>query len=153
MKKNVLFVCTGNSCRSPMAEGYFNYLTKKKTLNMEARSAGTSTFCGFSPTAEAIQVMRDSGIDISNHKARKLTLEMMDRADIVAVMARGHKSRIHSEFGVFSGKLKLLKEYSCHADLKDMEIFDPIGKPLKEYKKCFESMKPAIEYMVEVLCK
>ena len=102
MKKKVLFVCTGNSCRSPMAEGYFNYLIKNKKLNMEARSAGTATFCGFSPTAEAIQVMHDNGIDISNHKARKLTLEMIDKTDIVAVMARGHKSQINSEFGTFT---------------------------------------------------
>lgn len=136
-----------------MAEGYFNYLAKKKKLNMEARSAGTATFCGFHAAAEAMQVMHDNDIDISNHKARKLTLEMINKADIVAVMTRRHKSQIYSEFGVFPWKMKLLKEYSCHVDPKDMEISDPIGEPLKEYKKCFENMKPAIEHMVEVLCK
>ncbi|MEA3346989.1 MAG: hypothetical protein U9Q21_02740, partial [Candidatus Auribacterota bacterium] len=142
-----------NSCRSPMAEGYFNYLARQKNLNAVAKSAGISTFGWFSAAPEAIQVMRENGIDVSSHKARKLAQEMIDRSDIVAVMTSNHKKQINSKFKISPGKLKLLKEYSSHSDLKDMEISDPIGKPLKEYKKCFENMKLSIEHMVEVLCE
>jgi len=137
--KRILIVCTGNSCRSPIAEGFL-----KKDLNPDDGfiiiSAGISTISGLGPTVEAIEVMREEGIDISLHASRPLTKELAEAADLILVMSAMHKQFISDKFPEFKDKVYLYKEY---AEIKDnnSEILDPIGQPISIYKQVKDEIK------------
>lgn len=83
---NVLFVCIGNACRSPMAEGLFNFESIKLGKDHKARSAGVRPY--FQVINESVKVMNELGINISNHKPKHLTREMMDWADKIILLDR-----------------------------------------------------------------
>jgi len=146
MKKTVLFVCTGNTCRSIMAEGIFKQL--KKSSNFEVYSAGISALPGMPPTQEAILVMREYNIDISKHKSILLSKALVDGADYIFVMTNQHlrfainlsPSKKHSIF--------LLKKFvessqptKQNDQYRDYEIIDPIGKDIECYRKVAKEIR------------
>lgn len=149
-KTNILFVCSGNTCRSPMAAGYLNSLLSKSGLeHVKVLSAGTSASNGAPASANAIEVMKDLGIDISAHKSMPLTFSLLEKSDIIVVMTRIHKARIEKISKDAIAKTHLLLEF---AGKKDHDIGDPIGGSLADYRKCFEQMRPALDNLfLEIL--
>ena len=87
----VLFVCTGNSCRSPMAAALFQKMANNQGLDVEVKSCGTATLSGLSASKPAIEVLRREGIDISGHKAVPVNPPLLDWADVILVMDDGHR--------------------------------------------------------------
>src|SRR5690349_8821362 len=98
----ILFVCTGNTCRSSMAEGLFGAaLEENKNLRKQykAASAGVSAFDGEPASVNAVKVLKDKwGIDIGRHQARRITREEAENADIILAMTRSHKEMLLSAF-------------------------------------------------------
>ncbi len=90
----ILFVCTGNICRSPMAEG----LLRKMRSDFSVSSAGVSSMDGWNATPEAIEVMQDHGIDISEHSARQVREEMINDADLILTMTERHKKLLTDDY-------------------------------------------------------
>ena len=88
IKMNILFICTGNICRSPMAEGYFNFLCKNSGKDYKAESAGIYTENNLPASQNAILTMLDFDIDISKHKSRKITEKIINDADFIVVMTK-----------------------------------------------------------------
>ncbi len=127
----VLFVCTGNSCRSPMAAALFQKMTKDQGLDVEVKSCGTSTLSGLSASKPAIEVLRREGIDISDHKAVPVNSQLVNWADIILVMEEKHKEEITEKFPQARGKVYLLTEF---ANREKKDIIDPIGKPPEVYE-------------------
>ncbi|MCK5845276.1 MAG: hypothetical protein KAG97_11255, partial [Victivallales bacterium] len=93
----VLFICTGNTCRSPMAAGYFEHLVDHNAMDdVEVLSAGTFAGDGEPPSLQSIQSIGKLGIDISKHKSMRLTNELLDTVDIIIAMTSSHKASIGS---------------------------------------------------------
>ena len=138
----ILFVCTGNTCRSPMAEAYFRDLCEKnKRGDINVVSAGIYAGNNFSASSEAVKIMSNYNIDISKHKSQQITKELLSLSDLVVVMTKSHRNAILTLFTPVHEKIFLLHEFDNN--IKD--VFDPFGGNFDIYSKCFYEMKKALD--------
>ena len=152
--KHILFVCTGNSCRSVMAAGLMRQLLNRARIDtVSAESAGVFAIEGMSPTRETQRVLQDIGVDCSDHRARMLTPEMIQAADLVFVMERFQAEEVLQRLPSAKDKVHLLKPYGLtqRDAVVNPNIPDPIGKPLEVYEVCFAEIREAIERVVKSL--
>lgn len=138
--KKVLFVCTGNTCRSPMAEAL---LRAQAGETIEVKSAGIYALPN-SPMSEGTQtILTEKDIDFS-HKAQTVTKELLAWADIVLTMTKAHKDAIHSLFPHSYKKLKTLKEF-VDPNTNNLDIADPFGGSTSTYRKTAEQIERCLE--------
>lgn len=127
----VLIVCTGNLCRSPMAEGLLQARLARDDARQDwqVTSAGVWTVDGRPASAHAIEVMTQRGIDLSAHRSRNITREMMSQADLVLVMTRSHTEALGAAFPAHARKVYLLSEMTGQMH----DVGDPYGGTRQEY--------------------
>lgn len=113
--KRVLFVCTGNTCRSPMAEALFRETAKQRNIPVEAKSAGISAIDGVKPAGQAVEVLKEKGITC-NHSSRSLNQQLIEWADLILSMTEAHKQFMLQNFLQSEGKVYTLKEYALWGD-------------------------------------
>ncbi len=140
---SVLFVCTGNVCRSPMAAALFNAHARRVGEDQlyQAESAGTWALENQPASGHAITVMAQRGIDTSAHRGRTVTREMLASAAAVIMMARSHYEALASEFPAFRRKMHVMSELKGHS----FDIDDPYGGTLEEYAMCAHELEELIE--------
>ncbi len=140
--KSVLFVCTGNSCRSPMAEGFFKSIVND---DIKTASAGVSCYAGYEPASDAIEVMKENNIDISNYRSQRVSQKLVHDYDLIIVMQETHRAVLLNMFPEIKAKIYLLKEFYENLDKEDSkEIADPIGRNIKYYRECFNEIKNSV---------
>jgi protein-tyrosine-phosphatase len=132
----ILFVCTGNICRSPMAEGLLRQRLAKAGLETDHRvaSAGVWALNGRPASEHAVTVMADQGIDITGHIAHTVTAENMARASLILVMSRDHKQVLLNTWPQYAWKVHRLSEMAG----KKKDVRDPYGEPLQAYRTAAE---------------
>lgn len=150
----VLFVCTGNTCRSPMAEALFKDLAKKKGISsVKAISAGLAAVEGDKATPQAIEVMKRRGIDLSGHRARNVDASLIEEADLILTMTRRHKSILSSMYPEAVSKTHVLRAYAegGMSGEESTEISDPFGQPVEVYESCARQLEEIIAKLMERL--
>jgi len=139
--KSILIVCTGNICRSPMAEGILKRILSEKNLNnIQVWSAGISAGSGYPASLNAIAVMAERGIDITSHQSQPITGPLISESDLILVMEEYHRDDILNFFPAEAGKVHLLKEYDIDT-VSLMDIQDPMGGAIAAYRFCAEEIK------------
>ncbi|MEO6183220.1 MAG: ribose 5-phosphate isomerase B [Verrucomicrobiota bacterium] len=141
--KTILFVCTGNICRSPMAEGLFRHAVKGRT-GLLALSAGVGAINGQPPSAHAVHALKELGIDISRQRSRMLTAELVQQADYIFGMTHSHVDSINLLYPFAAEKTFLLREFDETLDVYEKDIGDPIGGPLETYQDCRDQIEQGI---------
>ncbi|MDP8253427.1 MAG: low molecular weight protein arginine phosphatase [Candidatus Kaelpia aquatica] len=141
----VLFVCTGNSCRSPIAAALLKKMAQEQGLDIETKSCGTAALLGMEATKEAIEVLKREDIRIFDHRSKPLTEELIDWADLILVMEERHRRSLLQYQPQANEKVFLLTEF---AGSGKQDIIDPIAKPLEVYEGLSIDLK---FYLIKVI--
>jgi len=140
---SILFVCTGNLCRSPMATGLLRERLAEEGLDSHHRvaSAGTWGVDGRPATENAVTVMRERGIDISDHIAQTISADLVAEADLILVMNREHEAMLHNTWPQYAWKVHRLSEMAG----KRKDVADPYGQPIEDYRACADLISTYID--------
>lgn len=139
---NILFVCTGNTCRSPMAAALMNKIAAECEIDVRADSAGIFASDGDMASDNAIKAMIPYGIDLTEHRSKPVTEDLITESDLILAMTAGHKMVLEP---MADGKVFSISEYTGGGG----DIPDPYGGDLEEYSVCADAIYSALTHAAE----
>ncbi|MCI5836558.1 MAG: low molecular weight protein arginine phosphatase [Veillonellaceae bacterium] len=127
----ILFICTGNTCRSPMAEALLRQMAAEREADVVVLSAGLAAFPGDPATVQAQQAVAELGADLREHRSRRVALPHLAAADVVVTMTEAHRAALREWAPEYAEKVYTLAEWSGRGE----DIADPFGKDEAAYRK------------------
>ncbi len=146
----ILFVCTGNTCRSSMAEALARKLLTGRSADkcdVQFFSAGVAAFPEDRASREAVQAMSEMGINLQHHRATRLSRDNVLESDLILTMTRGHFSHIKNLFPLSAAKVFTLAGYADSTG----DVPDPFGQSLEGYRRCARRLEELIDRMLDKL--
>jgi len=141
----ITFVCTGNVCRSPMAEYIFRHRIGQDAP-WRVSSAGVYALDGSPPSPASVQALADWNMDLTPHRSRMLTQEIVDQSELIVVMTSGHKRDILDQWPEAAPKVRVITEFSVSG--KAVDVADPIGLSTHVYRKTRDQIDEAISDLI-----
>jgi glycine hydroxymethyltransferase len=148
--KTILFICTGNVCRSPMAEALFRRAVKGRG-DFRVLSAGIGAMDGQPPSPHSVRAMRELGVDISAQRSRMLTAELVRSADLILGMTHSHADTVALLYPPAVEKTFLLREFDDTLDPYEKDISDPIGCSYEVYVDCRDQIEQGIAALLKFM--
>jgi glycine hydroxymethyltransferase len=148
--KTILFVCTGNICRSPMAEGLMRHLLRHEK-DWKVVSAGMNAAYGMNPSVNAVRALQEIGIDISDIRSQPISEEVVRDSDAIFVMTHGHRRALLSIFPEAEAKTFLLREFESGLSDSELEIPDPIGQSYFTYLDCRDAILSTLPAIIKYM--
>lgn len=146
--QKIMFVCTGNICRSAMAEKLMAKRIKEEKLDAEIYSCGTFAENGDYPTIEAIEVMQEYDVDLKSHRANNIRKSDVEKMDLILTATINHKNMVLQLYPQLQGKVFTMKEYV--GDIEDgIDIKDPWGSNISVYRMCAGELNKIIEKIID----
>lgn len=146
----ILVVCTGNTCRSPMAEGFIRRFASQRKLAIEVGSAGVGAAGGEPAQPDAVMAARELGADIRNHKSRPATAALIEGADLVLAMTSKHVARIRELVPAAAGRTHRFTDYLA---MDSDDIVDPIGRGIEFYRTCAKQLNTLADVLTTRVAK
>lgn len=148
-KFSVLFICTANICRTPMAEVYLRTLVDSEALSdkVEVLSAGTWAINGVPPSENSQQVCMENGMDSSELRSKPVNPTLLNRSDLVLCMTTEHKNDLVTIFPHCENKIFTVKEFCNPIPPEKLSIKDPHGRSLEIHRATFEEIRFEIDRM------
>lgn len=146
--KHVLFVCTGNTCRSPMAEGLFRKAIEGRN-DFEVGSAGVAAYKGSSASPETLSILKKRGASLDGFKSRPVSDALLNQATHVFAMTEGHLAMLEARFSDHADKFYLVREFSGISDKRQgIDVPDPIGMGTAAYEEVAKVLEAAIPKII-----
>ena len=147
-KIKIMFVCTGNICRSAMADKMLAKRVKEENLNIEVYSSGTFAENGDYPTVEAIEAMEEYGVDLKQHRATNIRRSNIEEMDLILCATTTHKNMVLQLYPNLAGQVYTMKEYVGDTQ-NGIDISDPWGYDLAVYRKCAAEIEKITQKIVD----
>ncbi|MGC7871739.1 low molecular weight protein arginine phosphatase [Desulfosporosinus sp. SYSU MS00001] len=146
MALKLLFICTGNTCRSPMAERLARQLFGKE---VQVTSAGIEAWEGEKASLQALEVLKEKNLDLSDHRARRISTELMSEADWIIPMTQAQEERLKYRFPEFASKIRCLGGWGE----RGRDIRDPWMGSVDEYRQTASEIEELLHYLKEHLAE